>query len=128
MVWFPGKTCHGVRYPASPEPKRSLAKALRTPRKFITDGSGQLQYKYDFKLLEAITYLEFDLGPFPTRIILDYIVNTADGVPSGENSAYLAEIRIGNPEKRGDYSLGKPYYDQNRMHEDSIQTDFIFTF
>jgi hypothetical protein len=76
---------------------------------FITDSSGNIRYKYDYKLWEAISYIRFDVGPFPVSLDLDYIRNTADGIPSDEDSAYYASFKIGRDKKKGDYSLFYKY-------------------
>ncbi len=76
---------------------------------FITDSAGNIRYKYDYKLWEAISTIDFDLGPFPVALDLDYVRNTAEGVPSDEDSAYYASFKIGRDKNKGDYSLFYKY-------------------
>jgi hypothetical protein len=76
---------------------------------FITDSAGNIRYKYDYKLWEAISTIDFDLGPFPVALDLDYVRNTAEGVPSDEDSACYASFKIGRDKDKGDYSLFYKY-------------------
>jgi len=68
-----------------------------------------IRYEYDYKLCEAISYIEFDLGPFPVALELDYVRNIAEGVPSDEDTAYYGSFKIGRDKKKGDYSLFYKY-------------------
>jgi hypothetical protein len=77
---------------------------------FIADSDGtDVRYKYDYKLWEAISYVKFDLGPYPVALDFDYVRNAAQGVPSDEDSAYYASFKIGRDKKKGDYSLFYKY-------------------
>jgi len=76
---------------------------------FITDSAGNIRYEYDYKLWEAISTINFGLGPFPVALDLDYVRNTAEGVPSDEDSAYYASFKIGRDKTKGDYSLFYKY-------------------
>jgi hypothetical protein len=77
---------------------------------FISDSAGKnIRYKYDYKLCEVISYINFDMGPFPVALDLDYVRNTADGVPGDEDSAYYVSFKIGRDKNKGDYSLFYKY-------------------
>lgn len=68
-----------------------------------------IRYAYNYKLWEIISYINFNLGPFPVAVDLDYVYNAADGVPSDENKAYYVSFKIGHDKKKGDYSLFYKY-------------------
>lgn len=76
---------------------------------FILDANGNLEYAYDFKLWEGISFVKFKLGKIPTTLIFDYIVNTADNVPSGQDTAYYLGFDLGETKKKGDWSIGYKY-------------------
>jgi len=76
---------------------------------FMSDSAGNTRYQYDYKLWEGISFVNFDVGPFPATLTLDYVHNAADGVPSDEDSAYYASFKIGRDRKKGDYSLFYKY-------------------
>lgn len=84
---------------------------------FINDGSGGLQYAYDYNLWEAITFIKFKWGIVPTQLIFNYIVNAADNVPSDQDTAYFAGFKLGKEKKQGDWSF---LYKYARIEKDSV--------
>jgi len=84
---------------------------------FVTDSAGNITYKYDYKLWEAISFVDFNLGPFPVELTFDYIHNAADGVPSDESSAYCGSFKIGRDKNKGDYSL---YYKYAYIEQNAV--------
>lgn len=76
---------------------------------FILDANGNLQYAYDYNLWEGISHVKFKLGKIPTTLIFDYIVNTADNVPSDQDTAYYVGFNLGKAKKKGDWSFGYKY-------------------
>jgi hypothetical protein len=77
---------------------------------FVTNpATGEIQFEYHYKLWEAISRIRFNAGPYPAEIYLDYIYNTAEGVPSDQSKAYNFSIKIGNEWKKGAYSLFYKY-------------------
>lgn len=76
---------------------------------FIDDGAGNIRYKYDYKIWEAISFVKFNLGSFPVKLSLDYAYNAADGVPSDEDSAYYGSVKIGRDKNKGDYCFYYKY-------------------
>ncbi len=76
---------------------------------FILDANGNLQYAYDYNLWEGISHVNFKLGQIPTKLIFDYIVNTADNVPSDQDTAYYLGFELGKAKKKGDWSIGYKY-------------------
>ena len=84
---------------------------------FVLDANGNLQYAYDYNLWEGISYVKFKLGQIPTTLIFDYIVNTADNVPSNQDTAYYAGFNLGKAKKKGDWSIGYKYA---RIERDAV--------
>ncbi len=84
---------------------------------YVADSAGNLQYAYDFKLAEAISKVFFKVGSYPVEVTLDYINNLADGIPGGEDYAYLGSFLIGQHKKKGDYSL---YYKYARIGKNAV--------
>ena len=84
---------------------------------FIQDSAGNIGYAYDYKLAEAISQVFFKVGPFPVELTLNYINNMANGVPGGEDYAYLGSFLIGQHKKKGDYSL---YYKYARIGSNAV--------
>jgi Putative porin len=84
---------------------------------FILDASGDLQYAYDYNLWEGISFVKFKLGKIPTTLIFDYIVNTADNVPSGQDTAYYIGFDLGEAKKKGDWSIEYKYA---RIERDAV--------
>lgn len=78
---------------------------------------GVLQYLYDYNLMEALSFFSFKLGPVSTKLMFDYIVNTADDVPSDQDTAYFAGFKLGKEKKQGDMSL---FYKYARIEKDSV--------
>lgn len=76
---------------------------------FTSDSAGNIRYEYDYKLWEGISYVKFNLGPYPVSLDFDYVHNAADDVPGNEDSAYYASFKIGKNKKKGDYSLYYKY-------------------
>jgi hypothetical protein len=76
---------------------------------FTRDSNGDLQYAYDYNLWEGITSIKFKLWDIPTTLTFDYIVNTADHVPSDHDTAYYAGFQLGDTKKKGDWFL-RYYY------------------
>jgi hypothetical protein len=68
-----------------------------------------LQYRYDYTLWEGLAFLNFKLGPVPATLIFDCILNTADHVPSDQDTAYYAGFELGSHKKKGDWSLAYKY-------------------
>lgn len=75
------------------------------------------QYAYDYNLWGAITFINFKWGAVPTKLIFDYIVNTADDVPSSQDTAYFAGFTLGKEKKKGDWSL---LYKYARIEKDAV--------
>jgi len=65
------------------------------------------QYKYDYNLAEAITFLNFNAWSVPVKLTFDYIRNT-ESVPT-EDTAYYAGFTLGETKKKGDLSLDYKY-------------------
>lgn len=84
---------------------------------FVRNPEGVVTYKYDYNLLEGITFVDFNLGPVPTRLMIDYIVNTADEVPSEQDTAYFLGFKLGKEKKKGDWSF---FYKYARIEKDSV--------
>ena len=84
---------------------------------YVAREGGLLEYKYDYDLLEAISFVDFNLGPLPTRLIFDYIVNTDDEVPSDQDSAYSLGFQVGKEKKKGDWSF---WYKYARIEKDAV--------
>jgi hypothetical protein len=84
---------------------------------FVLDDNGVLQYAYDYDLWEAITFINFAMKDIPTKLIFDYIVNTADDVPSGQDTAWFAGFELGNRKNRGDWSF---FYKYARIEKDAL--------
>jgi hypothetical protein len=84
---------------------------------FVKDAAGNLQYQYDYNLLEGITFIKFPLGPVPAELIFDYIVNLADSVPGKQDTAYFAGFRLGSQKKKGDWGV---FYKYARIERDSV--------
>jgi hypothetical protein len=74
-------------------------------------------YLYDYHLWEGISFVKFNMGPIPTKLIFDYIVNTADNVPSDQDTAYFAGFKLGREKKKGDWSL---FYKYARIERDAV--------
>ena len=84
---------------------------------FVVDDNGVLQYAYDYDLWEAISFISFVMKDVPTKLIFDYIVNTADDVPSGQDTAWFAGFELGNRKNRGDWSF---FYKYARIEKDAL--------
>jgi hypothetical protein len=69
------------------------------------EASGQVKYKYNYNLWEGLSFINFALGPVPTRLIFDYVVNVAENVPESKDSAYYAGFILGQEKKKGDWSF-----------------------
>jgi Skp family chaperone for outer membrane proteins len=81
------------------------------------EAPGQVKYKYNYNLWEGISAIKFDLGPVPTQLLFNYIVNGADNVPSSRDSAYYAGFLLGQEKKKGDWSL---LYKYARIEQDAV--------
>ncbi len=85
---------------------------------FVTDpATGDIQFEYGYKLWEAVSRIRFHVGPYPAEVFLDYVYNTADGVPSDQNKAYNFSFKIGNQWKKGAYSL---YYKYAYIEQNAV--------
>ncbi len=84
---------------------------------FILDADGNLQYAYDYKLWEGISFVKFKLGSVPTKLTFDYIVNTADDVPGDYDTAYFVGFELGKTKQKGDWSL---LYKYARIENDAV--------
>jgi hypothetical protein len=84
---------------------------------FVLDADGNLEYAYDYNLWEGISYVKFKLGSVPTTLIFDYIVNAADNVPDGQDTAYYVGFNLGETKKKGDWSLEYKYA---RIERDAV--------
>ncbi len=85
---------------------------------FVTDpATGDIQFEYGYKLWEAVSRIRFDAGPYPAEVFLDYVYNTAEGVPSDQNKAYNFSFKIGNEWKKGAYSL---YYKYAYIEQNAV--------
>jgi Skp family chaperone for outer membrane proteins len=78
---------------------------------------GQVKYKFNYNLWEGISAIKFDLGPVPTQLLFNYIVNGADNVPSSHDSAYYAGFLLGEEKKKGDWSF---LYKYARIEQDAV--------
>jgi len=81
------------------------------------DKAGEFQYAYDYNLWEAISFVRFKLGVLPTKLIFDYIVNSADDVPSDQDTAYYLGFKLGKTKHKGDWSLAYKYA---RIEKDAV--------
>ncbi|MCD6295835.1 MAG: putative porin [Deltaproteobacteria bacterium] len=79
--------------------------------------AGLTDYLYDYHLWEGISFVKFKIGPIPTKLKFDYIVNTADHVPSDQDTAYFAGFKLGKEKKKGDWSL---FYKYARIERDAV--------
>ncbi len=84
---------------------------------FVVDTNGDLQYAYNYELWEGISYVKFKLGSVPTKLIFNYIVNTADDVPDENDTAYYAGFDLGSAKKKGDWALAYKYA---RIENDAV--------
>ena len=84
---------------------------------FILDADGNLQYAYDYKLWEGISFVKFKLGSVPTKLIFNYVVNTADDVPSDYDTAYFVGFELGKTKQKGDWSF---LYKYARIENDAL--------
>lgn len=62
-------------------------------------------FLYDYKLLEGLAFLEFKLGGIPVMLWLDYINNTAGGVPADNDTAWSTGFEVGKTKKKGDWAV-----------------------
>jgi len=83
----------------------------------FTNKTGTLQYLYSYNLLEAITHVRFKVGSVPVKLIFDYIENSDNDVPSGQDTAYFAGFKLGKEKIKGDWSL---FYKYARIEKDSV--------
>lgn len=83
---------------------------------YYNDGT-TLQYRYDYKLWQAITFVGFKLGDVPVKLIFDYIENTADNIPDDYDTAYYAGFNLGQNKRKGDMSLSYKYA---RIERDAV--------
>lgn len=84
---------------------------------FILDANGDIQYAYDYKLWEGISFVKFKIGHIPTKLMVDYIVNTADDVPGDYDTAYFVGFELGKTKHKGDWSL---LYKYARIENDAV--------
>ena len=85
---------------------------------FVEDpATGDVNYEYGYKLWEAYSKIGFQLASYPVMVYLDYIYNTADGVPSDQNKAYNFSFKIGNEGRKGDYSF---YYKYAYIEQNAV--------
>ena len=84
---------------------------------FIEDRNGNLQYLYDYNLVEALSFLRFKIGAVPTKLMFNYIVNKADNVPGNADTAYFAGFKLGREKKKGDCSF---FYKYAHIEKDSV--------
>ncbi|MGA8179586.1 MAG: putative porin [Desulfobacterales bacterium] len=84
---------------------------------FVLDADGHLQYAYDYNLWEGISFVKFKLGKIPTTLSFDYIVNTADNVPSGQDTAYYIGFDLGESKTKGDWAIEYKYA---RIERDAV--------
>ncbi|MBL7180307.1 MAG: putative porin [Desulfobacterales bacterium] len=75
------------------------------------------QYKYDYNLAEAITYLNFKAWSVPVKLTFDYIKNTDGDVPDDKDTAYYAGFTLGQNKQKGDMSLDYKYA---RIERDAV--------
>lgn len=67
------------------------------------------KYLYDYRLVQGLTFLDFRLGGLPVKLWLDYIINTADDVPDGQDTAWSTGFMLGRAKKKGDWALSLKY-------------------
>lgn len=84
---------------------------------FVTDPAGDIVYKYQYKLLEAVSFLKFKAWQVPVRLEFDYVLNTADGVPSDQDTGVYTAIHIGQDKKKGDLSF---YYKYAYIEQNAV--------
>lgn len=83
---------------------------------YYSDGT-TLQYRYDYKLFQAVTFVGFKLGNVPAKLIFDYIKNTADNIPDDHDTAYYAGFNLGQSKQKGDMNLAYKYA---RIERDAV--------
>jgi len=66
-------------------------------------------YLYYYKLIEGITFLDLKVGGWPLQLWLDYIVNTAEGLPEDADTAWSVGFQLGKPKKKGDWAIYVKY-------------------
>jgi len=84
---------------------------------FYLDGTGTLQYRYDYNLVEGLSELKFKLGAVPAQVVFDYIVNTAKGIPSDQDKAFFVAFKVGKDRRKGDCSF---FYKYARIEKDAV--------
>ncbi|MDY6851371.1 MAG: putative porin, partial [Thermodesulfobacteriota bacterium] len=67
------------------------------------------KYLYEYELVHGLTFLDFRLGGLPVKLWLDYIINTADDVPDGQDTAWSTGFMLGKAKKKGDWALSLKY-------------------
>jgi len=66
-------------------------------------------YAYDYNLTEAILIATLNIFPYPLKLTFDYIHNTDDNVPNGQDTAYYLGFDLGKLKAKHDWLLGYKY-------------------
>lgn len=66
-------------------------------------------YLYEYRLVQGLAFLDFRLGGLPVKLWFDYIINTADDVPDGQDTAWSTGFMLGQAKKKGDWALSLKY-------------------
>jgi len=66
-------------------------------------------YAYDYNLSEAIFIATLKIFPIPIKFTFDYIHNTDDNVPNGQDTAYYLGFDLNKLKAKHDWLLGYKY-------------------
>jgi len=73
--------------------------------------------KYDFRLFDLVTYLDFNLGNLPVRLFGNYANNVADNVPSDSKTAYSLGFTLNKIKNPHDWEL---FYKYSYIEPDAV--------
>lgn len=75
------------------------------------------KYLYEYRLAEAITFLEFKVANLPLKLWFDYIINTASNVPTDNDTAWSTGFLLGKAKKKGDWAI---YFKYAEIEPDAV--------
>ena len=79
------------------------------------NGDGEFEYAEDFRLWEAFAELAFQAGGLPVSLHGQYVNNVA--ADSGEDTGWLAGVRVGKAKNPGEWEL---FYNYRRLEADAV--------
>ncbi|MDH5202932.1 MAG: putative porin [Nitrospirota bacterium] len=68
------------------------------------------KYAYGYELWEGITILKAKVQKIPISLTFDWITNSAENVPSNQDTGIFAALKFGENKKKGDFSVELAYY------------------